>query len=690
MKKFLTYIIIGMLAAGLMPSQLLAATVRAKDGTVIMTARSPEQVPRISKVASDLSSELTIDSSDGSLQEKDGSMEDVIPMTRDRRKKLTGGSRKANRKAIKKYLKEKGLYSVREENGNLKVAFPYSSQRIMVDSASLTETHQAETAVYYAPRDEYILSYESQEATRDAYETYLKEYGPDHVFLDLPVKADSKSWGVEAMELDQLADQANQSSVRNKTLVAIIDSGVNSSHAMFSGRTFSSASKSFISSSWKDDCGHGSHVAGILAEGTSKDVEFLALKILNYNGEGSLCDMLLALEYSVAQGADVVNFSVGVNLKDCIGEMDNELGMKITTGDYYNYINSFLAYARQSGVTICAASGNEGKDMGKVYTVPAISEHVISVGSVSRSAVSEQAEGKMLTRTSYSNYGAALDFVAPGDGISSASYLSNSSYRLMSGTSMATPHIAAVAAMIKVYHPSYSFGQVYNALAQATGAKSKINADIGYGMPVFSASQEGSSLFLSFTEADKETVSRPTAPGRVSGLKAASAAYNKIKVSWSGVSGASGYVLYMKKGQIYRPLVTTSGNSAVINGLTCGNYYYFKVAAYKVSANKRIYGKESAVAKGRPLPGKTTKILTRKGKKKIKIKWKKVAGASGYQISRATKAKGRYKSIKRTKARSYTDKVKRKKKYYYRIRAYRLVNGVRIYGAYVYFKAKSR
>lgn len=679
MKRILAFMTIVMLAMGLMPSRLLAATIRAEDGTVIMTARSPGQVPQISRVGSDLSSEVTIDSSDGSLQGEEGSMEDVIPMTRAKKKKLTGGNRKSNRKAIKKYLKEKRLYNVSEENGDLKVAFPFSSQRLMVDSPKLTKTCQAETAVYYAPRSEYILSYESQEATRDAYDTFLKEYGSDHVFLDLPVKAEAKSWGMEPMNLTQVANHANQSSTSNKTLVAIIDSGVNRSHTMFSGRSFSSASKSFISSSWGDDFGHGTHVAGILAEGTSKDVEFLALKVLNYDGEGTVCDLLLALEYAVYQGADIANLSVGVNLMDAIGDLDRELGMKISTGDYYNYLNSFLAYSRQSGLIICAAAGNDGEDMGKLCSFPALSKHVICVGSVSRSAVSGLSEGKSLTRASESNYGSALDFMAPGEGVTSASHISNTSYVLMSGTSMATPHIAAAAAMIKTYHPSYSFGQVYDALARASGAKAKINADIGYGMPV-----------LSLPQADKETVSRPKAPARVSGIKAVSAAYDKIRVSWTGVSGAGGYVLYMKKGRIYRPLLTTSGTSAVISSLTSGSSYYFKVAAYKFSANKRIYGAGSTVVSARPKPGKISRITTKKGKKKIRIKWKKVSGASGYEISRAVRAKGSYKLIKRTKKHTYTNKVKRKKKYYYRIRAYRRVNGSRIYGAYVYFKAKSR
>lgn len=681
-KRIAALLLICILGLSLMPADLLAATVRAKDGTVILTARSPEQVPRISQASSDIQSEVTIDPSDGSLEGEKRSMEDVIPMTRSRKKKLTRGSRKKNRKAIRQYLEDQKLYHVREEEDSLKVSFPYSSQRLTVVSPTLTETCGAQTALYYAPKNEYLLSYDSQEDTREAYLNYKEKYGEDHVFLDLPIQADAQSWGVREMKLDQVAQTANESSTDNKTLVAILDTGINRSHTMFSGRTISSKSKSFCSTSITDDNGHGSNVAGILAEGTSREVEFLILKILNYEGAGSCYDLLLALEYAANNGADVANLSLGVNLYYSLtkGQLDPELGLVENTTSYYNYLNSFLNYVKNSGMVICAASGNEGVNINTACTFPAKSEHVISVGSVDQSAAKLLKAGKTGGRYFSSNYGPALDFVAPGVNIRSAYIGGSTAYKSMTGTSMASPHVAAAAAMIKVYHPSYSFGQVYYALKEATGSSSKINSNVGYGIPV-----------LNMEGIEKDAITRNTAnPAKVTGIRTASLAYNKVKLSWNRVSGATAYVVYRKVGRLYQPVRTTIANTATFSGLTCGSTYYYKVAAYRLSANKRTYGAKSDTASAKPVPGMTAKVTVKRSKKKIRLRWKKVAGATGYLISRATRRKGKYKKLKRTTKRSFTNKVKRKKKYYYRIRAYKKVYGVRIYGKPIYLTVKSK
>ena len=681
-KRIAAFLLICAMGISLLPANLLAATVRAKDGTAIMTARSPEQVPKISRVSPDIQSEVAIDPADGSLEGEKGSMEDVIPISKSRRKKLTKGSRKKNRKAIREYLEDQKLYCVREEEESLKVSFPFSSQRLTVVSPTLTETCGAETALYYAPKKEYLLTYDSQEATREAYENYKKEYGSDQVFLDLPVHADAQSWGINMMNLSNVTETANMSSGKNKTVVAVLDSGVNTSHSMFSGRTILSKSKSFCSPSISDDNGHGSHVAGILAEGTSDEVEFLILKILNRDGEGSAYDLLLALEYALNNGADVANLSLGVNLAYSYtrGKYDPELGLIENTTSYYNYLNSFLAYVRSSGMVICAAAGNENVNINTACTFPAKSENVICAGSVNQSSAGLLKTGKIGMRYTSSNYGPALDFVAPGVNIKSASFLSNTSYVSMTGTSMAAPHIAAAAAMVKVYHPSYDFGQVYAALKDATGASAKVNDDIGYGMPV-----------LDVSGIEKDLIVRDTGSlGKVTGVSTASLSYNTVRLSWNGVSGATGYVIYQKKGTLFQPVRTSFGNSIIFTGLTCGNKYYYKVAAFRTSANKRSYGAKSNLVSAKPIPGKTVLVRKKRGIKKIRLRWKKVAGASGYQISRASRIKGKYKKLKTTKKLTFTNKVKRRKKYYYRIRAYRKVFGVRIYGKYLYFTVKSR
>ena len=190
---------------------------------------------------------------------------------------------------------------------------------------------------------------------------------------------------------------------------------------------------------------------------------------------------------------------------------------------------------------------------------------------------------------------------------------------------------------------------------------------------------------------EKDTITRNTASlAKVTGVRTASLAYNTIKVSWNRVSGATGYVVYRRQGILYHPVMTTTGNAATFRGLTCGNTYYYRIAAYRVSVNKRTYGAKSGTVSAKPVPAMTAKVKIKRSRKKIRLRWKKVAGATGYLVSRATRRKGKYKKLKRTTKRTYTDKVKRKKKYYYRIRAYKKVYGIRIYGKPRYFTVKSK
>ena len=664
MKRISAFILIIIIVVTALPSQALARPRRAKDGTAVMTARSPEQMSEISRANHENMKDITIDSSDGSLEGEDGSMEDVIPMSKSRRRKLTKGNRRHNRRAIRNYLEDKELYNVSEEKGDLKVSFPFSSQRIMVVSSELTETCDADTAVYYEPRNEYVLTYDSQESTKEAYETYREEYGEDQVFLDLPVHADSKSWGLEAMNINKIVAKANVVPSGHKTLVALIDSGVNSSHAMFSGRTFSRKSKSFIGSTWKDDYGHGTHTAGILAEGTSKEVEFLVLKVLDKEGNGSVYDVLLALDYAVRCGADVANLSLGLDLIECPHVYSSDADAYKDTRRYFYYLDSYLSLYRKSGLIMCGAAGNNSLDIDEAWSFPAKSSNIICVGAASETDKDIVASRKKVTKAPYSNYGASLDFVAPGEKIKSAYYKDNKSYITLGGTSMASPHVAAAATMIKVYHPSYNFDMVFHALKEATGASSKINKKIGYGVPILSE----------FKSAKAGVTRRKTSLARVSGVKVKNVAYNKLRLRWNKVKGARGYVVYQCRNVYYQPVVTTKSTSAVVKGLTCGKKYRYKVVAFYTSAKKRTFGPKSGVVVGRPVPAKTTKVVARPGKGKITFRWRKVAGATGYLIYRSTKAKGTYKRIKQTTSRLITDKVKRKKKYYYRIRAYRTMN----------------
>lgn len=208
-----------------------------------------------------------------------------------------------------------------------------------------------------------------------------------------------------------------------------------------------------------DDQGHGTHVAGTVAQttnnqigvaGTAFDATLLPVKVLNANGNGSYADIIKGIIYAVDQGADVINLSLA--------------GRNGTQA-----LRDTVKYAHDRGVTVVAAAGNDG---GSVSYPAAYDDYVIAVG----------ATGFNDTLTDYSNRGPEIDFVAPGgdvgvdlnndsygDGILQQTFSSTGSgfsYRFYEGTSMASPHVAGAAALLLSRKSDASPGEIESILAQ--------------------------------------------------------------------------------------------------------------------------------------------------------------------------------------------------------------------------------
>ena len=143
---------------------------------------------------------------------------------------------------------------------------------------------------------------------------------------------------------------------------------------------------------------------------------------MNTSGEGSPSVVGNGVRYAVSKGAKVINLSLGGY-------------------SHYQYLEDCINYAHNNGVTVVIASGNENENTSRVC--PAHMTNPIIVGAIDR-------DNK---RSYYSNYGSSLDLVAPGDNI--VSCWMGGGYAVASGTSMAAPHISAVAAMYRLMYPTY-------------------------------------------------------------------------------------------------------------------------------------------------------------------------------------------------------------------------------------------
>lgn len=162
-------------------------------------------------------------------------------------------------------------------------------------------------------------------------------------------------------------------------------------------------------------------------------------------------------------------------------------------------------------------------------------------------------------------------------------------------------------------------------------------------------------------------------------LSAALSKYNAVKLSWDSESNITAYEVYYRTGNsgTYTLYTRTSSNMCTFNNLSAGKNYSFKVRAYASQKAGISYGPESTVSINTLKKANAPKV-SKRSSSKVKVKWKKVSGASGYQLSISKKKSGitvKYKGS----ATSKKLKVKRKTKLYYKVRAYALNGKKKVY-----------
>jgi len=195
--------------------------------------------------------------------------------------------------------------------------------------------------------------------------------------------------------------------------------------------------------------------------------------------------------------------------------------------------------------------------------------------------------------------------------------------------------------------------------------------------------------------ADQETTApQPTtapAPafstsGQVKGLKLSSRTYKSVKISWTAYTEAAGYEIYRadKKTGKYKKIKTLTARSYNDTGnKTLGKTKYYKVRAYATVDGKKKYSKYSSILGAAPRLAKPESITTTGVTGGVKIKWSGVSGAKKYRVYRATSKNGKYKRIKTTSSKSYTDKsISSGTRYYYKVRAYKKVKKKKRFSPY--------
>jgi serine protease len=329
------------------------------------------------------------------------------------------------------------------------------SQRFQLKPFLNSEFSQADH-VYVLPGDRTLLS-QLQSSDLAAQTEFIE---PNYIYSQTGFSVNDpdydKQWNLRQIKAEGAWSRGAKG---QGVTVAVIDTGISKGTDL--AQTEFVPGYDFVNnrSDARDDNGHGTHVAGTIAQSTNNrygvtgvafGAKLMPLKVLSRGGSGTVADIAEAIRFAADKGAQVINMSLG-------GGGDSKL------------MREAIDYAHKKGVTIVAAAGNEGRAQA---SYPALYPHVIAVSAI----------GPDEKKSSYSNFGEGVDIAAPGgttrnretDGILQETINprdpSQFQFKYFQGTSMAAPHVAGVAALVKSRRPNLSPDEVWSVLQTSARA----------------------------------------------------------------------------------------------------------------------------------------------------------------------------------------------------------------------------
>ncbi len=313
----------------------------------------------------------------------------------------------------------------------------------------------------------HIMQYESESETASAYEYYSGlssvEYVEEDFFFEGEESAtevtDEKtnevylSWGSKTVNTDAAISAVKTLGDDAPTVVvAVIDTGLDSTHSFFEGRFEDShVNLADNNNNTLDNYGHGTQVSGVIVDNTPENVKVKPYKVFR-NKNGSYSAVCTAIKLAAINEDDVINVSIG-------GEYSEKK---------YKLYDESIRFATEKNIPVIVSAGNDRDDAANYC--PSDNENVITVSAVNSA-------GGMYKNT---NYGSCVDIAAPGVGILTTTI--DGKYICEDGTSLAAPFVSAAAAIMKSLNPSLTSQEIKDMIKNTAAVPDGWNTKYGVGI----------------------------------------------------------------------------------------------------------------------------------------------------------------------------------------------------------------
>ena len=436
------------------------------DVPICITAQTVENInDNMWDISFDLNSKVAI------VDEEEVQMTELFGISEDELDTIVKTS------SFKEFLEDNLTGEVEYVNGEVVITNPYSSEALIVETENVDILNTDNLKEINPVVDDiYVVKYNDAKSTKEAYYELCQNSQIINISRDVKVYASDEeaevselnnmnsAWGTAFCGMDMYKKYLNYSNNTNTVRVAVLDTGIYSSHEVFKGTDYGDRidytyAHNYISNNTNvtDDNGHGTAVAGVIAEATPNNVKIVPIKVMDDKGRGYLSAVFSGIG-AVYQNVDVINISLGSKISD------------VSPNNQTMY-DSTLRRARNAGVIVCCAAGNSANEGVTAVEYPAASDYAYGVAAID--------EDKQ--RCDFSNYGSSINYSMPGHNIVLPGITGQDAYVLTSGTSFASPCLAAAAALVKLEHPDYTFDQVDAELTKNVGDIGNTGKDIYYG-----------------------------------------------------------------------------------------------------------------------------------------------------------------------------------------------------------------